>query len=128
MGFRNNAWATVWDVKNDEKKSVVRLSISRKRNGEYVDDFTGFVTFIGDAHKGAESLKERDRIRLTECDVSNNYNKDQRREYTTYKVFSFDFGDNNGNAKADADRASYKNAKSSAKFASVIDDDDDLPL
>ena len=94
MGFRKDAYATVWSV--ESLSNVVtkgRISISRKnrQTGEYEQDFSGFVLFIGTAAaKKATFLKERDRIKLGDVDVSTHYDKEKNVTYTTYKIFSFE--------------------------------------
>ena len=93
MGFRNNAYAKVWEVKPSDRYTDARISISRKRDGEYVTDFTGYVRLIGDAHGKAATLEEGDRIQITSCDVSNNYVKEKNITYYTCKVFDFEFCD-----------------------------------
>ena len=93
MGFRNGAYATVWDINPGRGNYTdVRISIGRKdqTTGEYNNDFSGFCMFIGNARAKAESLRERDRIQLKEIDVSNVYDKERQREYTNFKVFDFD--------------------------------------
>lgn len=70
-----------------------RISISRKNKdtGEYDTDFSGYITFVGSAcARKALSLKERDRIRIKDVDVSNYYNKEKGVTYTNFKVFSFE--------------------------------------
>ena len=73
----------------------VRLSISRKNRdtGEYEDEFSGFCMFIGEARAKAEKLKERDRIRLGDVDVTRRYDREKNKEYYTFKVFSFEPAD-----------------------------------
>ncbi len=95
MGFRNQAYATVWSVEQGAGNfTKVRLSISRKnKNGEWEQDFAGYCMFIGTAHAKAEKLREKDRIRLGEVDVSNFYDKEKKKEYTNFKVFDFEFAD-----------------------------------
>lgn len=94
MGFRNNAYATVWKVESEsDTRTKVQLSVSRKdkQTGQYETDFSGFASFIGTAAaKKALSLKERDRIRLGDVDVSTKYNKEKNVTYVNYKVFSFE--------------------------------------
>ena len=94
MGFRKDSFATVWSVEPvSDTKTKCRISISRKnkQTGAYEDDFSGFVSFLGTAAAAkALKLKERDRIKLGDVDVSNFYDKEKKQEYTTYKVFSFD--------------------------------------
>lgn len=100
MGFRNGAYATVWETKpGNGNWTDVRLSISRKnRDGEYETDFSGFVRFIGDAHTGAAHLGEKSRIKIGECDVTNRYDKEKKVTYTNFAVFSFEDADGNNAA------------------------------
>ena len=97
MGFRTNTYATIWSVEPvSDTLTKARISISRKnkQTGEYDTDFGGFVSFIGTvAAKKAACLKERDRIRLGDVDVSNKYDKEKKVTYTNFKVFSFDVAD-----------------------------------
>ena len=97
MGFRNNAYATVWSVDEGRFPNTrrVRLSINRKnsKTNSYEQDFGGFCTFIGKAYDAAKNLIEKDRIKLISCDVSNTYNKENNATYVDYKVFDFEMAD-----------------------------------
>ena len=97
MGFRKDAYATVWEVSGvSPTMTKGRISISRKdRNtGQYETDFSGFVSFIGSvAASRALGLKEKDRIKLGDIDVSTKYDREQNKEYVNYKVFSFENAD-----------------------------------
>ncbi len=96
MGFRNKAFATCWSVEPGKGNfTKVRLSVSKKdkATGEYVQDFSGYCMFIGTAHAKAAKLREKDRIRLLDVDVSTTYDKEAKKEYVNYKVFDFDMGD-----------------------------------
>lgn len=91
MGFANNSYAKVWNVKENNGYLEGRISISRKnKEGEYVPDFSGFVRFLGDAAGKAAELKGGENIRLLRTDVSNRYDKEAGREYVNYKVFDFE--------------------------------------
>ena len=94
MGFRANTYATVWSVEQvSPTMTKGRISISRKnkQTGQYETDFSGYVSFVGSAvAQKALGLKEKDRIKIGDVDVSNRYDKEKRVEYTTFKVFSFD--------------------------------------
>lgn len=94
MGFRSKAFAKVWSVELiSDTLTKCRISISRKdrETGGYVQDFGGFVTFIGSAAaQKAAKLQEGDRIRLGDVDVSNVYVKEKNTTYTNFKVFSFE--------------------------------------
>nr|DAJ43050.1 MAG TPA: Single-strand binding protein, single stranded DNA-binding protein.3A [Caudoviricetes sp.] len=93
MGFRKEAFATIWSVEStSDTLTKARISISRKnkQTGEYDTDFSGFVSFVGTAAAiKAAGLKEKDRIRLGDVDVTNKYVKEKNITYTNYKIFSF---------------------------------------
>lgn len=102
MGFRNGSYATVWSVEPGRGNfSNVRLTISRKNKetDQYEDEFSGYCMFIGEARAKAEHLKERDRIKLGDVDVTRRYDKEKNKEYYTFKVFSFDMADAAGNSR-----------------------------
>ena len=93
MGFRKDSYATVWEVKpRSNTMTSARISINRKdkQTGEYVQDFGGYVSFIGTACADkAAKLKPKDRIKLGDVDVTRRYDKEKQKDYYTFKVFSF---------------------------------------
>lgn len=109
MAFRNGCYASLWGVYPSASGKVTsgRISISRKRKdtGAYETDFTGFVSFIGDAnlkiqkYVGKEMGEDRKpiaRIRLDEvaATVIEKPNQEgvplKNREYNhQYQCFSF---------------------------------------
>jgi len=103
MGFRNGVFAKVWEVKPNPsgKSTSVRLSISRKvSDGQYEEDFSGYVSFIATANDRAAALKKGDRIKLGDVDVSSKYNAEKRERSYSFKVFSFESADGpQGSAK-----------------------------
>lgn len=94
MGFRTGSFAKVWEVTPmSDTSTKVRMSISRKnkQTGEYEQDFSGFVVAVGTAAASkAAKLKEGDRIKLGDVDVSTSYNKEKGVTYTNFKMFSFE--------------------------------------
>lgn len=94
MGFRTGAYAKVWEVKPFSDTSVkLRLSVSRKnkQTGEYEQDFSGYVNAVGTAAaKKAACLKEGDRIKLGDVDVTTKYDGEKKTTYTNFKLFSFE--------------------------------------
>ena len=97
MGFRTGAYAKVWEVTPmSDTSTKVRMSISRKnkQSGEYEQDFSGFVLAIGTAAaKKAAGLKEGNRIKLGDVDVTTKYDKEKKITYTNFKMFSFELDD-----------------------------------
>ena len=107
MGFRKESYATIWSVEpTSDTLTKGRISISRKnkQTGEYETDFSGFVSFIGTAAaKKASLLKERERIKLGDVDVTTKYDKEKNVTYTNYKIFSFDLADEPQNHESISD-------------------------
>ena len=94
MGFRTGAFCKVWTVEpvsNTMTKGRISISRKNKNTGEYDQEFSGYVSFVGTAaaQKGLK-LKEGDRIKLGDVDVTNTYNKEKGITYTNFKIFSFD--------------------------------------
>ena len=102
MGFRKDSFATVWGAEVvSDTLTKARISISRKnkQTGEYETDFSGYVSFVGTAAaKKAAALKERDRIKLGDIDVTNRYDKERNTTFTNFKVFSFEMQGENATA------------------------------
>ena len=94
MGFRTGAYAKIWEVTPmSDTSTKVRLSVSRKnkQTNEYEQDFSGFVLAIGTAAaKKAACLKEGERIKLGDVDVTTKYDKEKKVTYTNFKMFSFE--------------------------------------
>jgi hypothetical protein len=81
MGFKVGAIATVWKVNEKEKYSNIQISTSRKdRNtNEYKTDFSGFVNLVGEAHHKVNQLSEKTRIKILDCEVTNDgYDKEKK--------------------------------------------------
>ncbi len=124
MGFRVGSYAKVWKVEpKTDTNTVVRISISRKNknSGEYEQDFSGFVSFVGTvAAKKAANLKAGDRIKLGDVDVTTSYNSEKKISYTNYKAFDFTV------------EGSMNNTSSSTEPQPEVDDgevnDDRLPF
>lgn len=97
MGFRSGAYATVWEVKpRSDTMTTLRISITKKnkQTGEYEQEFGGYVAAVGtSAANAALKLKERDRIKLGDVDVTQKYMKDQQKEYVNYYLYSFEMAD-----------------------------------
>ena len=93
MGFRKDQYATVWSVESTRPNvTKVRLSTSRKdkQTGQYVQDFSGYCNFVGNCAVDALKLRERDRIKLGDVDVTNRYDKETKKEFVNYVVFGFE--------------------------------------
>lgn len=127
MGFRVGAYCTVWGVESQSNtRTRVKLSISRKdkTTDQYVTDFSGFVTFFGTAAASkAATLKERDRIKLGDVDVSSKWDEEKKIMYYNFKAFSFELADGNGGQHNTSQSTSPQ-----PKVDSGIIDDSRLPF
>ena len=99
MGFRSGSYATIWSVDPvSDVQTKARISVSRKnkQSGEYETEFSGFVSFFGTAAaKKAACLKEKDRIKIGDCDVKTHYDKEKNITYYNFNIFSFEVQGNN---------------------------------
>jgi len=66
LWIQENQRVTVWKVEDKGKYSEVKFSSARKdkNSGDYKNSTWSFVRFVGEAHKKASTLKEKDRIEL----------------------------------------------------------------
>lgn len=121
MGFRKDAYATVWSAERvSDVNTKCRISISRKdkETGAYVDDFGGFVNFLGSATANrALSLKAKDRIKLGDVDVRSKYDKEKHTTYYNFSVFSFE-----------AENAAKTESRPTVDDGEADPDDDCLPF
>lgn len=124
MGFRTGAYCKVWKVDPvSDTATKLRVSISRKnkKTDAYEQEFSGFISVVGSAAAAkAAKLKDGDRIKLGDVDVTTFYSKEKEREYTTFKVFSFETADGKG------DHAPQKKAVDDGEIEP--DEDSDLPF
>lgn len=120
MGFRKDAYATVWEVTPvSETMTKVRLSTSKKnrQTDQYETDFSGFVAFVGAAAaKNAAHLAEKDRIKLGDVDVTTKYDKEKKITYTNFTAFNFEQQNSGGNTSVDM------NDVAEAKVEDIISD------
>lgn len=123
MGFKANAYATVWEVTPGKGNfTKVRLSTSKKnKEGEYETDFSGFCMFVSQAHAKAQRLKQRDRIRLGDVEVTTTYNKDTKKEYVNYKVYDYEIADS-------APVNTNSGSSMSVAESNTVEAGDDLPF
>jgi len=103
-GFRTGSYCTCWEIKpRSNTMTSVRISINRKdkNTGGYVQDFGGYVSFIGTACADkAAKLKPKDRIKLGDVDVNNRYDAEKKVTYTNFNVYSFEMADSAQQAPA----------------------------
>ena len=135
MGFRNNCFATVWQIESRNPNwTKVRLNISRKNKdtGEYEQDFSGWVDFFGTAVAAkAAKLKEKDRIKLVSVDVTNNYDKEKNITYWNPKCFEFEMADASGSGGGNSGGSGGRRQTAQAAYEGnnpVEDDSEEFPF
>ena len=95
MGFRNNAYATVWETRPNDNSIAVRLSTSRKSGTNpdgttaFDTDFSAWVLFIKDAYAQAKKLKPKDRIQLLSTDCVLTWDSENQRENKRFFCYEF---------------------------------------
>lgn len=104
MGFRSGAWMRIFEITPGERSTKVRGSISKKnkQSGQYEQDWSGFVALAGTAHRDAGSLKVNDTIKIGECDVTSRYDKEKKKEYINFSIYSFETNEQQSNSPAPA--------------------------
>lgn len=123
MGFRTDVYAKLWKIENKGNYSIVEMSTSKKNKDtdKYETDFSNkFTRFIGTAHTQLATMKDGDTIKLGNCEVTNNYDKEKKILYTNYLVFSFSIPEAKGGTTTAP--------KATTKPTIVPDDNDDDSL
>ena len=128
MAFRDNVFATIWEIKPTRGASVnVRLSTSykSKQTGNYETDFSDYVFFSGEAAKKAANLKPKDRVKLLQTSVTSQYNKDTKQSRYTFVVWDIDTNVQQGGGNA---QQSVVPPKAPTAAPSPANDGDELPF
>ena len=86
--FSEGSYAKVWKINTHEKYTDIQCSTQQKKDGKYVTDFSGFVRLVGDAHKKAVDLAEKDSIKIGRFGVSNSYVNGKN--YTNIVMFDYE--------------------------------------
>lgn len=95
MGFRDKAFASVWDVRPSSKSVSIRLSTSRQTGtnpdgtGIYETDFSSWVLFVKDTAESAKTLQPNDRIQLLSTDCLLTWDKVEQKENRRFLCYDF---------------------------------------
>ncbi len=147
MGFRDGAYCKLWKLDTSRKFPQGQISISRKdkQTGEYVDDFSGYVDFMGEAANAIQKIPAQGRFKIKGCDVSRIWSKEKQREFINFRIFDLEPVEQNSAAPAQRSAKSKTNddmsvaelearlaeAKMKAagkKVATDNEDEDELPF
>lgn len=82
------------------RSTKVRASNSRKNKdtGEYDTEWSGYITFAGDAHRKLRSVGLKEKVQIIDCDVTTKYDEVKRIQYTNYMVWDIAVGEPKDNA------------------------------
>lgn len=134
MGFRPDAYATLWEVRPTKSDKVLsgRITISRKlKDGTYEDEFNQWVKLIGNARMQGSDIKSRTRIKIIDCDVKAPYDY-EKGETKYYDWVIYDFEVVGGSTQSAASAPAAKPKASPAKKPAFNDegdvDDEDVPF
>ena len=123
MGLKTNCYATTWEKKPypSGKATDVRISVSKKnkQTDQYETEFSGWCRFAGTANQKAASLVERSRIKITDFEVTNRYDKEKGTTYTNVTVWDFEPQTNHTGGQT---------AAAPVPQAAAPSDDDTLPF
>lgn len=123
MGFRTDAYATIWEIQNKGKYSVVSMSTSKKNKdtNQYETDFSSkFVRFIGRANDAITGLQKKDRVKLKNIDVTTS--SVNGTWYTNYLVFDCEVVSKGGVAVENNNSADDMQIGMDMNFLNVPDD------
>ena len=130
MGFRNEAYATLWEVRSTKNPKIMsgRLTVSRKKpDGTWDDEFNQWVKFIGKAREKAEDIDGRTRIKILECDTRAPYDMEAKAT-KWYEFIIFDFETMDGNANTGSKPSTKAPAKKTAFEYDGDSDEEDVPF
>lgn len=151
MGFRQGAFARIWSVNDEGKYSTANVSVSRKNKetNKYDIEFSDrYVRLVGSAHEAAKELKLPTRgefdprydkgvsVKISSCDVTNNYDARTEKLYTNYVIFGFEIPDNNNDdSKTKNTEKTQKTTGNKSKTKTInkretveLEDEDELPF
>ena len=110
MGFKNGAFATVWKTESIWMNLICRMpSFLPPSTAEiivlqsYIIRYVMVRSLQNGRSSRAARLKEKDRIKLGEVDVTTRYSKEKNTTYTNYKVFSFEDADSKPSGSVEDD-------------------------
>lgn len=92
MSFANGKLAKIWEIKPKENYTEVKISTSRKEpnSDDYIQDFGGFVRFIGKANDKIKKCNGTENIKLISVETTNRYDRAKATMYTNYACFDFE--------------------------------------
>lgn len=122
-------YARIWEVEDKGKYSIVRLSTSKKKDGEDVQDFQSkYVRLIGHAHEIMKSVTIPDKkgvgVQLLNAETTIDVvkgNDGKSNFYTNYVVY--DLSVDGGNASAKTTKATAKKENPATNIPDGVDEE-----
>lgn len=94
MGLKKDCTCKIWQVKRNEKYTDVQISVDKKnkQTDAWETDFSGFVRFIGEAHKKIADLPDGKqekpfKVKAGDFEVTQRYVKDKNTTYTNFVMY-----------------------------------------
>ena len=135
MGFRQGAYARLWSAEDKGRYSLANISVSKKNKdtNKYETEFLSkYVRLVGNAHDTATELDipaNGVSIKITSCDVTNQYDPQKERMYTNFVVFGFEIPDDNDSSGSSNKQSADKGKKRAARTKQEqFEDEKDLPF
>lgn len=134
MGFRSDAYATLWEVRPTKSDKVLsgRITVSRKlKDGTYEDEFNQWVKLIGNARMLGAEIKSRTRIKIIDCDVKAPYDYEKgETKFYDWVIYDFEVvgGSGSNTPAANTSKPKATAAKKSAFNDEGDVDDEDVPF
>lgn len=103
-GFRDGAYAKVWEIKESSSGKSMNLKISisskDKTTGNYKTTFSSWITAAGAAYEKAKTIEKGMKIQLAECNVTNEWDREKKEGHTYFTIFDLNIADNTRSTSA----------------------------
>ena len=82
-------FVSVFKVEDKGKYSVSNLTTSKKKQDNTYENMYWRARYVGAAHQKSLSLKDKDKIEITQAVIENNYDKENKTLWVTVVIFDF---------------------------------------
>lgn len=91
--MRNGAYCKIWEVrdgKGNYKEANISVSRKNKQSGNYDKVFGAWVRLVGTAKDQVGKIDLSKNVKIAECEITNNYDKDKKTMYWNPVIYAFD--------------------------------------
>lgn len=82
-------FVSVFKVEDKGKYSASNLTTSKKKKDNTYENMYWRARYVGEAYPKSLSLKNKDKIEITQAVIENNYDKDNKTLWVTVVIFDF---------------------------------------